>query len=412
MKRPFLDVLALAGALLAPSIAMADTFTLWARDTTEPWMVPLVEKYNASHDDKIELQIIPGIEMVQKYATAAAGGAAPDVLSMDLIYVPSFAQQGQLEDITDLILSFDFHESFAPAHLNMGLLGGRNYALPFYVDGSLLFWNKDLFREAGLDPEHAPANWQELKDYSSKITALGGDKKGYYFPGNCPGCEVFTFSPYVWASGGDILSADGKTALIDQPVFREAIDLYRSMWQAGEIPAGAQTDTGANFITGFSNGNVGMAPIGTFAIKPLKDTAKFEFGVGLIPGKDGGNSSFVGGDNLVVTKGRTDKLPAVKRFLEWTFSLEQQTMLASYGNLPVRSDIAEEALKLVDPRYTTAAQAISIGKVPYTVVFNDLFNSTTGPWGQLLSNAIFGDDVEGALATGQAEMQTIIDSAQ
>ena len=112
MIRPTLHALAIGAALLGPSVALADSFTLWARDTTEPWMVPLVEQFNATHDDKIELQIIPGIEMVQKYATAAAGGTAPDALSLDLIYTPAFAAAGQLEDITDWAKSCPISPAF------------------------------------------------------------------------------------------------------------------------------------------------------------------------------------------------------------------------------------------------------------------------------------------------------------
>ena len=63
-----------------------------------------------------------------------------------------------------------------------------------------------------------------------------------------------------------------------------------------------------------------------------------------LPGKDGGWSSFAGGDNFVVTKG-TQKLAVVKEFLDFAYSLEGQTILAKYGSLPVRGDIAKEALE-------------------------------------------------------------------
>ena len=102
----------------------------------------------------------------------------------------------------------------------------------------------------------------------------------------------------------------------------------------------------------------------------------------------------------------------MKEFLEFAYSLEGQTILAKYGSLPVRGDIANEALKDLDPRYKVAAEAMAKGRTPYTVVFNDLINSANGPWTQMINEVFFGDDVNGSIANAQAAMQSIIDGAQ
>ncbi len=102
----------------------------------------------------------------------------------------------------------------------------------------------------------------------------------------------------------------------------------------------------------------------------------------------------------------------VKEFLDFAYSLEGQTILAKYGSLPVRGDIAKEALKDLDPRYQVAAEAMAKGRTPYSVVFNDLINSANGPWTQMVNEVFFGDDVDGAIANAQETMQSIIDLAQ
>ncbi|RUZ96354.1 extracellular solute-binding protein, partial [Mesorhizobium sp. M7A.F.Ca.US.001.02.1.1] len=232
-----------------------------------------------------------------------------------------------------------------------------------------------------------------------------------YFSGNCGGCNIFTFTPLIWASGGDILSEDGSKATLDSPQLRGAIDLYRSMVKKDLVPAGAQTDTGANFFAAFAAGNIGISPSGAFAIGALNTQyPDIDYGVTFLPGKDSGWSSFAGGDNFVVTKGTT-KLPVVKEFLDFAYSLEGQTILAKYGSLPVRGDIAKDALKDLDPRYQIAAEAMAKGKTPYSVVFNDLINSANGPWTQMINEVFFGDDVDGAIANAQETMQSIIDQA-
>ncbi len=400
----------LAAVLLTTGASSAETLSMWARADTQTFLTELVNAYNAAHENQVELQIVPNNEIVQKYATAAAGGSAPDVLSLDLIYVPAFAAAGQLEDITELAQSFEYFEYFSPAHVRLGTYEDRIYGLPFYADGSIMFWNKDLFEQAGLDPERGPTSWAEIRDYAERVNALGGDVRGYYFSGNCPPCNAFTFLPLVWASGGDIFSEDGRTATLDTPEMRDAITLYRGLVEDGLVPQGSQSDNGSGFVTGFASGNVGMSPVGAFMIGVLNnDYPEINYGVTLIPGQEGGASSFSGGDNFVVTAGRTDKLPAVREFLEFAYSLEQQTMLASYGNLPLRADIAEEALSQVDPRYTIAASALAVGRAPYTTVYNDLINSASSPWALMINEVFFGEDVDESLAYAQETMQAILD---
>lgn len=396
---------------LTVSAASAETFTLWVRSDGSNFMPRIVEAFNQSHEDKAELQIVPTAELVQKYATAAAGGAAPDALSLDLIYTPSFAAAGQLEDITDLAKSLPYFGQLSPAHVKTGTYKDRIYGLPYSADSSVLIWNKKLFRQAGLDPDKAPASWAEIEAAAEKVAALGGDIKGFYFSGACGGCNIFTFVPLVWASGGEILTNDGSKATLDTPQMRDAIAFYRDMVKKGLVPEGARTDTGSNFFAAFARGNIGLAPSGAFAIGALNTQfPDIDYGVTFLPGKTGGWSSFAGGDNFVVTKG-TKKLAAIKAFLDFSYSLEGQTLLARYGSLPVRGDISDQALKDLDPRYKIAVQAMAKGRTPYSVVFNDIINSMNSPWVQMVNEVFFGDDVDGSLATAQETMQGIIDSA-
>jgi multiple sugar transport system substrate-binding protein len=373
-------------------------------------MPQIVEAFNKSHENQIKLDLIPNNELVQKYATSAAGGSAPDGLSLDLIYTPAFAAAGQLEDITDWAKSLPYFKELSPAHVKTGTYQDKIYGLPFSADSSVLIWNKDLFKKAGLDPEQGPTNFADIAAKAEKVAALGGDIKGFYFSGACGGCNIFTFTPLIWASGGDILSEDGSKATLDSPQMRDAIALYRGMVEKGLVPEGAKTDSGANFFAAFAGGNIGIAPSGAFAIGALNTQyPDIDYGVTFLPGKEGGSSSFAGGDNFVVTKG-TPKLAVLKEFLDFAYSLEGQTLLASRGSLPVRGDIAKEALKDLDPRYQIAAEAMAKGRTPYSVVFNDIINSANGPWAQMVNEVFFGDDVDGAIANAQETMQGIIDA--
>ncbi len=411
MKR-LTSLLAATATLLSMTAlaSAAETANIWVRADGSNFMPQIVEAFNKSHENQIKLDIIPNGEIVQKYATSAAGGTAPDGLSLDLIYTPAFAAAGQLEDITDWAKSLPYFKELSPAHVKTGTYKDKIYGLPFSADSSVLIWNKKLFKQAGLDPEKGPTNFAEIAADAEKVAGLGGDIKGFYFSGACGGCNIFTFTPLIWASGGDILSEDGSKATLDTPQMRDAIALYRGMVEKGLVPEGAKTDSGANFFAAFAAGNIGIAPSGAFAIGALNTQYKdIDYGVTFLPGKDGGSSSFAGGDNFVVTKG-TPKLAVLKEFLDYAYSLEGQTLLASRGSLPVRGDLAKEALKDLDPRYQIAAEAMAKGRTPYSVVFNDIINSANGPWAQMINEVFFGDDVDGAIANAQETMQGIIDA--
>ncbi|MFB2564978.1 ABC transporter substrate-binding protein [Rhizobium sp. IMFF44] len=411
MMKRFLAATGLISLCLA-SAASAENISMWVRSGIGDSFKKVVEAYNAGHEDKVTLTEVPFAELVQKYATAIAGGQAPDALSMDLIYTPAFAAAGQLEDLTDWAKSLPYFNSLSPSHVKLGTYDGHIYGLPLSVETSVFAWNKDLYKKAGLDPEKAPTTWEEITSNAEKIRALGGDTYGFYFSGGgCGGCMIFTFTPLVWGAGADILSEDGKKATLDTPQMRKAVDIYRNLVKKDLVPAGAASDTGANFLS-ISNGKIGQQSIGAFSIGTLiTQYPDIHFGVTLIPGADGKPSSFAGGDNFVISKG-TKKLDAVKKFLEYTYSLEGQKIMAKYGSLPTRGDIADQVLQGLDPRMQVGLKAIAVAKTPYTLQFNDLINSANGPWAGFTNAAIFGSDVDGAFSNAQSEMQSIIDNAQ
>ena len=412
MMKRLLVATSLATLCLVSTASAAEKIEMWVRTGIGDAFNKVVEAYNASHENQVVTTEVPFGELVQKYATAIAGGQAPDALSMDLIYNPAFAAAGQLEDLTDWAKSLPYFNSLSPSHVKLGTYQDKIYGLPLSVETSVFAWNKDLYKKAGLDPEKAPKTWEEIEANAEKIRKLGDDTYGFYFSGGgCGGCMIFTFTPLVWGAGADILSEDSKTATLDTPQMRKAVGFYRDMVKKDLVPASAASDNGTNFLT-FTNGKIGQQSLGAFAIGTLvTQYPDINFGVTLIPSVDGKTSSFAGGDNFVITKG-TKKLDAVKEFLEYIYSMDGQKVMAKYGSLPTRGDIADQVLAGLDPRMQVGLKAISVAKTPYTLQFNDLINSANGPWATFTNAAIFSDDVDGAFSNAQSEMQSIIDSGQ
>jgi multiple sugar transport system substrate-binding protein len=403
--------LSLAFATFQPRPVQAQgvKISLWSRVANQPVLDVLSKAYNDTHTNQIEVTLIPNDQFVTKFATAMASGAGPDIISIDLIYVPAFAAAGQMTDISDLAKKLPFFDKLSPSHVRLGMYQGKNYALPFSAEGSVLLYNKGLFKQAGLDPEKPPTNWDEIYDYAKKITALGSDTYGFYFAGSCAGCNAFTYLPLIWASGGDVLSEDGSTATLTDPMVKAALEFYKKMWDEKLIPEGAKVDNGSEFLNAFRTGKIGMAGSGAFSIGTLKkENPEIDFGLTYLPGQKGGKSSFAGGDSIGIPAGSKYVNEAFD-FIQWMLTDEVQLeQFAKSNQLPVRTDLAENKYFEADPRLTINAQAMAIGRTPYSLKYNDLFNDANGPWLTMIQSAIFDGKVDEAIQAAQERFTQIL----
>jgi multiple sugar transport system substrate-binding protein len=401
--------LSLAAALSSPSQA-AESLTMWVRASGANAAQHLVDLWNSGHADKIALTVIPDNQVVSKLAIGVQSGDVPDVISFDLIYMPDFMRAGLLTDITDPMKGDPNFAKLAPAYSNLATYKDRLYGAGFTPDVSILIYNKDLFRKAGLDPDKAPASLQQIHDDAKKIRALGPDVYGFYFSGSCPGCNIFTTSPMMVASGAKILPANGDEEPLAGTGVKEVLQLFRDMWSEGLIPKSAQSDNGANFVANFKTGKIGIQGAGGFLISDLKKEApNLDFGVAFLPGvREGQTSAFVGGDVVAIPKGSKHGDIALS-FIKWELTDEAQLEgLARNNILPSRADLAANKYFQADPRIVTTAKAIGIGYVPWVFHFNDMVNSDSSPWIQMIQAAVFDGKVDDAIAAAKAKMKEIV----
>lgn len=409
-RRIAAGVAVLIGAWCAA--ASAAEISMWARSSTQAYSTAMVKAFNDSHSDKVNLNLIPNEQFVAKVGTAIAGGAPPDLMSIDLIYVPTFARGEQLTDLTAQARSLPFFDALSKSHLRLSTYEDKLYALPYSAEASFLMYDKALFRRAGLNPDAPPRSWSEMQDAAAKITALGDGTYGFYFPGNTAGTNVFTFLPLIWAAGGDILSADGATATLTSPAVAAALQFYRAMWAAKLIPPSSRNDGAENTIATPASGKVGMWLGGAYTITGVRRLAPgMEIGATFLPGdKPGQWASFAGGDSIAIPRG--SEQPGIAwEFVRWTFSPDVQVgILARNNALPVRTDLARNEFSEQNPLYLVAAEAMAHGRTPYSFVYNDLLNSPQGPFLRMLQRGVFDGDVPGAVAEAQKRFQQIIDA--
>lgn len=396
-------------ATLLPVAAFAETLTIWARSSSSNAAQHMVDLWNATHEDQIELTTIPDNQMVTKLATSVQSGDVPDLISFDLIFMPDFMRAGLLTDLTDTLGADPNEPKVAQAFRDLATYEGRLYGTGFTPDVSILLYNKDIFRAAGLDPESPPTTVAQLEQYALQIKENVPDAYGYYFSGSCGGCNIFTQAPMMWASGATLLPTSGDAPAMEGTGVREVLTMLRNLWVAGAIPESAEADTGANFQATFETGTIGMQGSGGFAIAALKaNHPNIDFGIAPLPGvNEGEASSFVGGDVIAIPRGSRNAEKAVA-FIQWQLSDEAQLNgLAKNLILPARSDLADNEFFQAEQRYITTARAVGIGQTPYAFRFNDMVNADQSPWLTMIQTAVFDGDIDGAIEEARAAMRQI-----
>ncbi|MDF2994081.1 MAG: sugar transporter substrate-binding protein [Microbacterium sp.] len=361
------------------------TLTLWTRAPLERQAKLLVEAYNDSHENQVELTIVPNDDYVAKVGAAAGSGGLPDLFAADIVYVPNWVEQGLFADITEQIDTLSYKDSINQGHLAAGTYEGAEHVLPFVLDLSMLMWNKELFAEAGLDPEKAPATLAEFADAAKAVQDLGKEGVSGTSTGlNCGGCLVFTWFPAIWASGDEVMNPEGTESLLASDTAQEVYSTWRDLYESGAVAPGSADETGATWVAGFQEGNVGIMPYPATLLSSLE----FDAGVAGLPGVDGGVSTFVGGDGIGISKDSEQSAQAWN-FLSWMMSEDAQVeVLAKDGNAVSRSDLADNEYSAEDPRLVTINEVAAEGDTPVALHFQQAFNAPGSPWMTLVRNAV------------------------
>lgn len=387
------------------------TLTLWTRAATQARAQPLVDAYNASHENQVELQIFETDAYQATVAAAAGSGTLPDLFSADVVFMPNWTSAGLFTDLTDYIDNMPGLENVAPAHIEGSTWDGVKYGMPFIIDISIWMWNKDIYEQAGLDPEVGPTTWAEFEEQARAVAdaglthADGSPIYGTFFGGNCGGCQVFTWWPIIWASGEEVMNEDGTEAFLDSDVAREVYAGHARMYADGVADPFSNEETGPTWTSFFGGGKVGVMPMPASLADFPPD---LNVGVTPIAGIDGGQSTFVGGDSIGVSKD-SDKVDQAWDFLAWLQSEEAQVgVVSANGGVVSRTDLATNEFTEADPRLVTFNETAGLGKTPLAVNFGQTFNDPQGPWLVLTRNAVFNPDED----TVEADNQAVTESLQ
>jgi multiple sugar transport system substrate-binding protein len=393
------------------------TVHFWARQATDGPAKALVAGFNATHKNlKVVLHLTPPNDDTSQLATAIRAGSVPDVVGLNDIDVPTFSHEHALMNITKYVNALPYKSSLSPGHLQLATLDGQYYGLPYLADLSVLWYNKTLFKKAGLNPNDPPATYAQIVSDAQKINALGHGISGFSFAGNCQGCLGFTMLPSLWAGGQHLISGPlgNQTANVanDAPL-KTMLAAYRTMWAQHLAPAADQTQNGLTWGADFEAGKVGILPGDYgFAAKFTTKAQHAEFADAPLPAVNGGGySTFDGGDDFVIPAGAPNASGAWE-FIKWALEPQQQVKYPSQGMTPIRSDVLTPSFAATNPYDAVALKALAKGSVEYTLAYDAVFNEPGSPWFKMFEDAVYNGNMTAALQEGQSGISSTLASVK
>lgn len=225
----------------------------------------------------------------------------------------------------DLIVPFDdlvsdkaWLDSFYPALMANGKIEGKTWGIPFQRSTIVAYYNKDLFRAAGLDPEAPPASWDDLISAGKALTKDG--TYGLMIPST--GYPYWMFQALAIQNGKEVMSDDGLTTYFDDPSVVDTLDFWKSLSsEHGIMPTG--TVEWGTLRQAFLEGQTAMMWHSTGNLTAVKKNASFDFGVAELPANVRKGSP-TGGGNFYIFKDTSDEEKAAAlKLIEFMTSPEQ-----------------------------------------------------------------------------------------
>jgi multiple sugar transport system substrate-binding protein len=273
---------------------------------------PLLREFEAGHPGvRVEMQQLTWASGFEKIVAAAAAGNPPDLCELGSTWVPRFASEGAIADVTAETEPLrDKYRMWEIATHK-----GRVYGWPWVLGTRVLFYNKDLLARAGMDPASPPATWSELLSASQRINSLGENVYGFGLNAGERYVSYKKFMALAWGNGGDILSHDLSRSVFNSPENLATLDFYVGLLPFSLVERQDMIDQA------FKDGRLGMMISGGWNLKRIPGEAPdLNYGVALVPRPDidtGEHSSFGGGEALVIFAGSKQKELAAElaRFL-------------------------------------------------------------------------------------------------
>jgi multiple sugar transport system substrate-binding protein len=393
-----------------------------------PALKELIAKFEGQHPGiKIDAQYIPsGDALIQKLVTAVQSKTAPDISWLHSDYIEALVEADAIYKMehfingTDGISQEDLNDIY-PALLQFSSWKGTLYSLPMEATNLGLMYNKDLFKKAGLDPNHPPKDWQELLDFSKKLTIDKNkdgtnEQVGFFVPifpaaGPLGSWMVWQFMPFLWQAGGDFVNIEQTSALYNSDEGIKALELWQQLY------SGQNLKTFTNlFENAFVSGNLAMAMDGPWNLPRYKDLLKnIDWAFAPLPAGPFKSATVVGGEYLAIFK-QSDYPNEAWKFIKWMIQPEIQAFWSiKSGYLPIRHAVLNvpEFQKYLDenPNFKVFVEQMEVGQAQRPIDYGGL--EISRHLAEAIENATTGNaDVKKSLEASAEKSNMLLKSSK
>jgi multiple sugar transport system substrate-binding protein len=304
-------------------------------DNTKAEWQQIIKDFQAKNPKiKVNLAVESWDDINNVITTRVQAHNPPDILNIDAY--ASFATEGLLypaKEVASPELMADFEPSFA----KNATIDGTQWGLPFIASARALFYNKDLFKKAGVS--EPPKTWAELETAAKKIKDAGAI--GYGMP---LGAEEAQGESAIWFYGAGGGYGEPKKLTIDTPENVEGAKEMQKIIKMGVTEPNAGATNRDPLLNVFIQGQVGMQVTLPQTVVQIKaKNPKLNYGIAPIPTKDGSPFTLGVADHFMAFKSDADKRPAIKAFFDYWYSAPVYTKwVGTEGFLPVtKSGVAQ-----------------------------------------------------------------------
>ena len=303
-------------------------------------------------------------DTITKALTAAKGGDAPHlavILSTDMY---TLIDEGLVVPFDELVKSADeraWMGGFYPGFMKNSQTGGKTWGIPFQRSTVVMYWNKELFKEAGLDPEKPPATWAELVEMGTKLTKRDASGNvttwGVQVPSS--GFPYWLFQGFTTQNGALLMNDAGTQTYYDKPEVIQALQFWVDLATKHKVHSPGVVEWGTT-PKDFFERKAAMIWTTTGNLTNIRNNAKFPFGVAMLPaGKQRGTPTG-GGNWYVFKKSNAAERAAALKFIRWVTSPQraaQWAIATGYvATSPAAWDTAEMKKYLADFSAPTVAR--------------------------------------------------------
>ena len=342
-----------------------------------------------------------------KALTALRAGQPVQLSVLFSIDLFELIDQDAIVPFDDLIGPADrpWLDSFYPALMENSRTQGKVWGIPFQRSTIVMYWNKEAFREAGLDPNRPPATWAELVEMGKRLVKrdAAGNVTRYGVMVPSTGYPYWMFQAFALQNGEVLMNQDGNRTFFDKPAVVEALEFWRDLGaKHGVMPRG--TVEWGTLRAAFLEGKTAIMWHTTGNLTPVRKEAKFDFGVAMLPANKRRGSPTGGGNFYIFKKATPAERKAALTFIKWMTSPERAAQWS----------IDTGYVAVTRAAYETPALKRYLAEFPAAAVARDQFQYATAEFSVHENARVkkFLDDAIQAVLTGAKEPRAALGEAQ